>query len=353
MTPGTVKFTIFLAAAVALGPLSTDMYLSTFPQLARVFSATVSQVQLTLSAYMIGISVCQLIYGPLSDRYGRKYVLLAGMVIFTLASLGCALSASIEFLVAMRFLQAFGACAGMVVTRAIVRDLFERDDAAKQFSRMGTVMGFAPIIAPIIGGYLAVQYGWESIFVIKFVYGLLLSLFILLFLRESLSQRNMQALNTGQLIVNYAGLFKHREYVGYLLTGGFCYGGLFAFISGSAFVIIDVLGHRAEHFGYYFAVPVAGYILGTLIGPAFIVRVGAIRSIRFGTGFLITGGLAMNILAFSGVENVYAIILPMIFFGIGLGIVLPCHRPVRWHRSRKRPARRLDLWDRYRWVWPR
>lgn len=323
LNPSSVFFTIYLAAAIALGPLSTDMYLPTFPDLARVFNATPAEVQLTLSVFTLGIGACQLVYGPLTDRFGRRPVLILGLAIFVLSSIACTVAQSIEQLVFFRFMQAFGVCAGLVAPRAMVRDLFNRDQAAIQLSRMGTVMGLAPAVAPVLGGYLAVHYGWHAVFIAPAVVALMVVLVTLFFVDESLRTVNYNALRPGSIVSNYLSLFTNREFIGCSLTGGFVFGALFTFISGSPLVLINVFGVAPEIFGYHFAAMVLGYMTGTILGPYFTKRWGMNRSIAIGTLIVAVGGLIMLAAALSGIGTEYSVVLPMVLTAVGLGMVLP------------------------------
>lgn len=323
LAPSSVPFTLYLAAAVALGPLSTDMYLPTFPQLAAFFSATAAEVQLTLSIFTFGIGGCQLIYGPLTDRFGRKPVIVIGLFIYVLASIACLFAVHIDQLVILRFIQALGVCAAIVVPRAMVRDLFKREQAAQQLSRMGTIMGLAPAIAPVLGGYIAAFYGWQSVFFVLGLVSLIVGLVTLLLVDESLAEKNPNALRPSHIARNYFDLLRHREFLGYALTGGLCFGGLFSFISGSPLVLIEVLGVRAENFGYFFGAVVLGFMSGTLLGPKMTHAKGLSFSVGVGTVICAIGGGSMVLAAWAGLNTVSAIVLPMIIYTLGMGVVLP------------------------------
>ncbi|MDF2367362.1 multidrug effflux MFS transporter [Sneathiella sp.] len=323
LAPSSVPFTIYLAAAVALGPLSTDMYLPTFPQLAAFFSASAAEVQLTLSIFTFGIGGCQLIYGPLTDRFGRKPIIVAGLFIYVVASFACLFAVNIDQLVILRFIQALGVCAAIVVPRAMVRDLFAREQAAQQLSRMGTIMGLAPAIAPVLGGYIAAFYGWQSVFFVLGLASLIVGLVTLLLVDESLQTKDLNALRPSHIARNYLDLFRHREFLGYALTGGLCFGGLFSFISGSPLVLIEVMGVPAENFGYFFGIVVLGYMSGTLLGPKMTKAKGLSVSVGIGAVFCAVGGGSMVLAAWAGFNTVIAIILPMIVYTVGMGVVLP------------------------------
>ena len=312
-----------LAALVALGPLSTDMYLAALPTLSHYFDAGVDQVQLTLSLYLVGFACAQLLYGPLSDRFGRKPILLTGLGIFTIASLGCAWANSIEALIGLRFLQAVGGSAGPVLGRAIVRDLFSREDAARMLAYIGSAMALAPALAPIIGGYLLIGFGWQAIFIVLAVYGVLGALAYSSYLGESLPKRDLDALHPLQMLRNYASLLHSPSYLGYMLTCSFMYAGLFAFISGSSFVFIQHFAYSEQHFGYFFSLAVIGYITGTFISGRYSKIIGLEQLLVRGAYVALVAGLSMAALYWLGVDYAAAIIIPMMVYMAGTGMSMP------------------------------
>lgn len=311
-----------LAALVALGPLSTDMYLPALPTLMTVFDSGVNQVQLTLSVFLVGFALAQLAYGPLSDRYGRKPLLLAGLLLFALASLGCATAESIETLIVLRLLQALGGCGGPVLGRAVIRDLYDREKAARMLSYIGTAMALAPAIAPILGGYLLASLGWQAIFIVLALYGLIGAGAVQFALGETNTRRDFQALQPRQIVHNYKTLLCNRRYLGYALSCSFVYAGLFAFISGSSFVIIDYYGFPAQQFGYLFALVVVGYMSGTLLSGRLGSRCGHDRLLLYGAALCAIAGSAMVLLSLLFMQ-VATVIVPMVFYMLGVGIVMP------------------------------
>ncbi|GLQ04909.1 multidrug effflux MFS transporter [Sneathiella chinensis] len=323
LVPGTVSFTMFLAAAVALGPLATDMYLPSLPTLEKDFSASVFEVQLTLSVFIAGLATFQLVVGPLTDRFGRKPVLIAGLLIFILSSLACTVATSIEQLVVWRFLQSVGVCTGVVIPRAMVRDLFERQDAARELSRMGTIMGLAPAIAPVIGGYIAVFWKWPGIFMVLALYGVILTVVVVFGVEETSPRENRQPLGLGRVFQNYGFLIRHPEFQAYAGVVALCFSGFFAYISNSSFVLIDVFGLPAEQFGYYFGLVVLGFITGTVLGPILTRQAGLKRSLQVGVSFCFLGGALLLLLAFADIRHALAAALPMLLYNMGVGIVMP------------------------------
>ncbi|WP_259781337.1 multidrug effflux MFS transporter [Aestuariispira ectoiniformans] len=314
---------VLLTMLAALGPISTDLYLPALPSIEKAFETDVATVQLTLSVYMVAFAVCQLFYGAMSDRFGRKPVLAFGVTVYFVASVACALATSIEGLVAARFCQALGGCCGVVVGRAVVRDVFGRKKSAKILSYMGTAMALAPALGPVIGGYLTVAFGWVASFWVLSGFGGACLLGVLFVLRESNADPDHTALRPRQMAANFAQLIKHRSFFGFLLVSAFSYGGLFAYISGSSFVFIQVIGLSADQYGYCFAAIVIGYMVGTQIGGRTVHRHGERRLVHRGAIVSALSGIAMAGFAYIGVLNVAVILLPMVTYMVGMGLVLP------------------------------
>lgn len=325
----SLAMVLLLGCIAGLGPLATDMYLASLPALTGIFSTDTGSVQLTLSAYMVSFALTQLFFGPLSDRYGRRPLLLAGMGLFVVASLGCALSQSIEALVFWRAVQGMGACGGVVMGRAVVRDLFERDRAARMMSMIAMALGVTPAIAPVLGGYLHFHLGWESNFFAMALLGLMLCLAIALLLAESNTRPDPTATRPGPILRNFATLLRHRSYRGHVACVAFCYGGLFTFISASSFVLIRVFGVSETLYGYCFALIVVGYISGAMIGTRLTLRLGSERMLRWGAGLCAFGGSLMAIISLidnaqgPGSLHWFSVVGPMMVYMVGLGLTLP------------------------------
>lgn len=317
-----------LGCAIALGPLSTDMYLPSLPILIGLYDSTAATVQLTLSVFLTGFAVMQLVYGPLSDRLGRRPVLLAGTALYTLASIGCAFAGSIEWLILWRFLQALGACAGVVLGRAIARDLYEGAAAARALSMMAMVLGLTPAVAPIIGGYLHNWFGWQANFFAMAAAGGLFGLCVLVLLPESNQRRNPQATRIKPMLANFATLAHHGSYRGYVACVAFSYGGMFAFISGSSFTLRTVFGVSETMFGYCFVLIVIGYIIGGFIGTRLTYRLGVDRMLQLGATLCALGGLGMALLQLlnwmnGGGWHWISLVGPMMLFTMGVGLTMP------------------------------
>lgn len=241
--PVALRWILVLGAVVAIGPLSIDMYLPALPELQRTLGADAAQVQWTLAAFFAGLAAGQLVYGPLSDRYGRKPLLLIGLGVFVLASLLCARAPGIHSLIALRLLQALGGCAGMVTTRAMLRDRFAPQDMARILSMLVLVMGVAPMLAPLAGSAVLRFADWRAIFLLLAAFGALCFAAVALTLAESHPpERRLTSLSMVSALRGYAHLLTHRKFVGYALSGAAAQGGMFAYITVSAFVFIEAYG---------------------------------------------------------------------------------------------------------------
>ena len=290
MTPTTLLWLV--TGCLMLQPLSTDLYLATLPGMAADFGVAAADVQHTLSLFVIGFGTAQLVSGPLSDRFGRKPIMIAGLTLYLLSSVACTLAPSLPWLVAARFAQAIGCCTGVVVARAVIRDAYTPADGARMLAKASSLLSLAPIFGPILGGYLQVAFGWRAAFVALAVAGLVVWIAALFRMRESNVQINPQSLRPDSLVHGYLGVARSPAFWAYALPGTLSYASIFAFISGTPFVLIRVLGIPTEHYGYYFACGVLGYLGGTLLCRRMIGRIGLQRSLEVGTFIGLIGGLA-------------------------------------------------------------
>ncbi|HLS50596.1 MAG TPA: multidrug effflux MFS transporter, partial [Burkholderiaceae bacterium] len=231
---------VLMAALTALGPLAIDMYLPAFPNMAASLNTSQGQVERTLASYLIGLAAAQIVYGPLADRYGRKLTILAGLFVFTLASIGSIFTTNIEHLVIWRVLQALGGAAGMVVPRAVIRDRLETREAAKALSLLMLITGLMPILAPIAGGQLLLLGSWRFIFAFMAIFGVLLLAWVYYGMSETLAPENVRPLKISAITKNYLELLRHRQFMCHTLAGGFGLAGLFAYLTGSPHVFINL-----------------------------------------------------------------------------------------------------------------
>ena len=315
--------TLAIAALVALGPLSTDMYLPALPTLARVFDTDSGRAQLTLSLFLAGFAIAQLVLGPLSDRFGRKPVLMGGLGLFLVSSIGCALAGNIETLILFRFLQALGGSAGPVLGRAMVRDIHGPKEAGRVLSHIGSAMALGPAVAPIVGGYLLISLGWASIFWFLALFSLFAIWLLHHRIGETAPAAHRHPRSLARIISDFGLLLRDRHYLGYTLACSFSFAGLFVFLSVSAFVIIDYFGYPPERFGLWFLMVVTGYLTGTLGGGRLSRVLGHHKLVAAGTVICLASGVAMALVGFNEPRHALQLMLPMLGFMIGVGIVMP------------------------------
>ncbi len=314
---------VLLTAMVALGPISTDLYLPSLPAIGAAFGVSNAEVQLTLSVFLAGFAVSQLVYGPLSDRFGRRPVILGGLALYLLATIVCAFAGSIEVLILARFLQALGACVGPVLGRAVVRDIYGRERAARMLSYMGMAMALAPAFGPILGGFLEVWFGWRANFAALAAFAVATLAGALVTLPETNRWKSPDATRPGHLLATYLGLLRHRSYIGYVLVTACTYAGIFSFISGSAFVLIGLLGLSPDVYGFCFAAIVVGYMAGTFLSGRLTLALGLERMVQLGTAVQVAGGAAgLGLLLLDSV-TLAGIVLPVVVFMLGTGLAMP------------------------------
>ncbi|MBB3048018.1 DHA1 family bicyclomycin/chloramphenicol resistance-like MFS transporter [Litorivivens lipolytica] len=316
------RWTLWLMSAfVAFGPLSTDMYLPALPSLVAYFDTTLPAVQWTLSAYLIGFAVFHLVCGPLADRFGRKPILLGGIGLFTVACVGCALAESVESLVIWRFIQGVSACVGPTLGRAMARDIYGPTQAAKALGYMAAIMAIAPVIAPLLGGWMMTFTGWQAIFWSLAVYGLLAFTTVWLVLPETLVKPT--ELKLAVILANYRVLLTHRHFLVAALGIATMYSGAFAFISGSSFVLIDFMGVPPEQFGWWFMLIVAGYMGGSLYTARMAHQLDPMQTMMGGALLAGVSAGVMALLSALGWHHPLAVVLPMVFYTAAVGITMP------------------------------
>jgi DHA1 family bicyclomycin/chloramphenicol resistance-like MFS transporter len=316
--PGLV---IILGALSAFGPLSIDMYLPALPALGRDFGASASETQLTLSACLIGLALGQMIAGPISDALGRRRPLLVGVAAYALASLLCVVAPSIGALVGLRLVHGFAGAVGIVIARAVVRDLYSGVALARFFSLLMLVNGLAPILAPVIGAQLLNFTSWRGVFVTLGVAGALL-FFAATRLRETLPPGSRQTGGIPATLTTFRRLLTDRSFVGYALAGGLAFAGMFAYISGSPFVLQGIYGVSPQGFSVFFATNALGLVVAGQINGRLVGRVPVARLLAVGLIGTAGGGMALLVVVLLGVGLVG--ILPALFLVVAsLGFVFP------------------------------
>lgn len=309
-----------LGSVTALGPLSIDMYLPAFPEISSEFKAPISSVELTLAVFFMGLAAGQLIYGPLSDRYGRKKPLYAGLIIYILSSFLCATATNINSLIVFRFLQSLGSCAGMVISRAIVRDMFPPQDSAKVFSTLMLIIGAAPILAPILGGAIIQYFSWHWLFYLMVILSLGSLSGVHFFLPETKGRDDDYQFKN--VFKTYSSILKDKSFLGYALAGGAAQAGMFAYITGSPFVFIEYFGIPSKYYGFLFGTNAFALITCSQINARMVQRhsiekiLKVVFSIIWALSFLlIIAGLNGNHFLFVAV--------PLFFFIGTLGMIFP------------------------------
>ncbi len=260
------RLAVILGAIAAVGPFTTDMYLPAFPAITADLGATPSAVQGTLVTYFLALALGQLVYGPLADRFGRRMPLLGGFAVYTVATLGCALSQDIGSLAALRFLQALGGCAGMVIARAVVRDVATGADAVRLMANLMLVSGIAPVIAPSIGGVMLLYVGWRGIFGVLGLYGIMVLVLVTFVLPETLSAERRRRDNAAAMLALFVALLRDRHFLAHALAGTMPIAGMFAYIIGSPFVFMELFGVSPQTYGLFFGANAAGiFVMGQTV----------------------------------------------------------------------------------------
>lgn len=314
-------FLVLLGSLSVLNPLAIDMYLPGFPQLQRSFGVSYTGIELSLTAFFVGMIGGQLIYGPLSDRYGRRRPLLVGLGLFSVGSLGCALAPNLSLFIACRVLQALGGCAGMVTSRAIVRDLFDRQRAAQVFSLLMLVTGLGPILGPTLGGVITNFWGWRAIFALLTVLGVSNALSAALFLPETLSGAGSK-LSMQRTLSNYRALLQDRRYMAYVLSASILSGGMFAYITGSAFVFVELYHVPSQHYGWIFGTNALGLMLAAQVNR-YLLKTRTIDSVlRQMIGYAAVSGVVLGVCVYQGAP-LWLVMLPLFAYLTTLGFVFP------------------------------
>jgi DHA1 family bicyclomycin/chloramphenicol resistance-like MFS transporter len=323
LKPDTFAFTALLAALTMLSPLSIDLYLPTLPAIGLAFGVSPSQVQLTLSAYLIGFAFGQIGYGPISDWYGRRSGLLVALVCYCLGSLICLLAPSIEVLIGARVLQAFGGSGAIVLARAVVRDFYSGARAGKELSMMGLVMAFGPVFAPLIGGALQVLFGWRSAFAVLLVFGLALTVTVARKLPETLAEKPDTRMSLASLLAGYRDLIRIRDFNLYLLIGAVSYTGLLSWLAAVPFIYHIRFGLTPFIMAVALSASGVGFLVGTSIATRIVVRTGIVRTMGIGAAVMLAGAIAICIAVAVDFDSVVWITVAVAINLVGFGLLYP------------------------------
>jgi DHA1 family bicyclomycin/chloramphenicol resistance-like MFS transporter len=320
---GRVRLILVLGAANAMGPLSIDMYLPALPELTRDLETSASQVQFTLTACVMGLALGQLVVGPLSDRYGRRVPMVAALGTYAVVSVLCALAASVGQLTVLRFLQGLAGAGGIVIARAIVRDLHSGAAAVKLFSALMLVTGLAPILAPLVGGQVLAVSSWRGIFVVLSVAGAAIGAGAALMLSETLPPERRSTKGVRHTLATMRALLRDRAFVGHGLAGGLAFGALFAYISGSSFVLQDVYGVSPQVYSLLFGINGIGLIAGSQVNARVVERFGPSLLLRRGLAAIFAAAVALLVVVATDAVGIVGVLVPMFCVISMISFVLP------------------------------
>ncbi|MBM3502524.1 MAG: multidrug effflux MFS transporter [Alphaproteobacteria bacterium] len=318
----------YLTGLIASGHISTNMYAPSLPAMAAYFDASAASVQATVSVFLIAFAFGQLLYGPLSDRYGRRTVLIGGLIVYAVTTLGSVVLAtlfpSIEVLILCRALQALGACAGPVMGRAITRDLYSREETARVMAYVAMAMGLAPAFAPVLGGHLEEWFDWRASFLVTLGFVLVVLVATLAALKETNTYRGV---NTQESVVGMVGgfaeLVRSRDFMAFVLVGSLVYGGMFTFQTAGPFVIVDLLGYTAADYGWFSAAPILAYMVGSFIAGRLTHSTGVDAMVPIGMLAVVFGAAVFLTLALTMPASALNVFGPLTVMSVGMSIMFP------------------------------
>ena len=323
LTSPPLSWLLLLGALTAFPSMSIDMYLPSLPAIAATFATDSAAVQYTLASFFVGLALGQAVYGPLADHYGRKPPLYAGLILYVIASIGCALAPNILTLAVLRFVQAVGGCAGVVIARAVVRDRFDARTSAKIYSLLMLVMGLAPILAPLIGGWILMLAGWRTIFSVLTVFGFVTLILSWRHLPETKPTDTPSDIGIGSAMRVYGALLRDRPFIGYTLSGGFALGGMFAYITGSPHVFIELYGVPAESYGWLFGLNALGLIASSQYNRRLLTRHSADTILRRTNRATVVLGLVLLAVVSSGWGGLPMLLIPLFGYIASIGFTGP------------------------------
>jgi len=320
---GKTKLIFVLGLLSAIGPFSIDMYLPAFPDIAKGLDTSVAHVMLSLSSFFLGISIGQLIYGPMLERYGRKRPLMIGLIVYAVASLACAYSVSVNMLVVMRFFQALGGCAGMVAARAIIRDVFEGKEIARVFSAIMLVVAVSPMIAPTLGGYLSSLVGWRYVFGALFLLDVFILIMVIRTLGETRAPNKSFSLTPPAIVKSFWEVLWHPQFLAFALTGAVANAGIYAYITGSPQVFMEIHGVSGQTYGWIFAALAAGLIGATQVNNFMLRRHEQERIILTACVVQTVSGITLAVLALLGIDLMFPTLALVFIFLCCQGFIFP------------------------------
>jgi DHA1 family bicyclomycin/chloramphenicol resistance-like MFS transporter len=311
------RLILLLGALAACGPISIDMYLPSLPSIAQAFLVTTGAAQTTLTSFMLGFSVGMLLYGPLSDSFGRRPVLLGGIIMYALASIACGVAYSIGSLVTFRFVQALGAGAASVLARAIARDAHEPTDAARVLSMLSIVTSIGPLLAPLIGGQLLLLGGWRVVFVALTIFGTVCAVTAFLRVPETWPREKRKQSAVLKSFAAYGTLLCDPVAWGHMLCGGMAFASMFAYITATPFVYIEYFHVSAQHYGFLFGLNIIGIMFGNFLNTRLVGRLGSLRIIAFSAAVSCGASLFVSLVSLTGWGGLWSIVVGL-FFVVGV-----------------------------------
>lgn len=323
LTPVAPGWYILAVLSLLMGfaSISTDLYLPAMPVMSSALHASTGMLEWTISGYLIGFSSGQLLWGPISDRYGRRLAIGCGLILFVIGSAGCALSNSALTLIGWRIVQALGACASVALSRAMVRDLYQGTQAAQMLSTLITIMAIMPLVGPLVGGQIVTLFGWRAIFWLLVVVGLV-TLGALYTIPETLPVHHRNQESLGRALLRYLELLKNRRLLGYLGAGGFLYAGMFAYVAGTPFVYISFYHVPAHLYGFLFGLGIVGIMLANIMNRWLVGRLGYDRILLLGTIAAMVTGIWAGFAAHSGQGGLWGLVVPLFLFASTTGLIV-------------------------------
>lgn len=342
---------LILGALCTISPFSIDMYLPGFPAIAENLDTSVSNVQLSLTSYLVGIAVGQLFYGPLLDKYGRKKPLYVGLIIYVLTSIACAYTFSVDHLIIMRFLQAIGGCVGMVAAQALVRDLFPSNKTAQVLSLLTLVIAVSPMIAPTLGGYVTLHFNWQTVFLVLAAIAGLILLAVKWYLPVGAQPDASISLRPKKVVKNYLLVMQNRQFLTYMLVGGIAGAAPFAYIAGSADVFMNRYGISETGYGWIFALLATAMIGSTQANHLLLRRFSSEQIIRVSLIYQSIVGVTMMLGVWLQWLDVYTLILFMFIFLTGHGLNSPNTAALSLEPFSKNAGSASAMMGSLGWLW--
>lgn len=303
------KLILILGLLSMLMPLSIDMYLPSMPTIAQDFNVADATVQLTISCYLLGFSFGQLLFGPITDSYGRRYVLIAGLIIFIVAALICGIASNINQLITARFFHGIAAAATSIVINALMKDIYrDRDEFSKMMSFVMLISNVAPLLAPIIGGFILYWFNWQANFYTISLTALIGLALVIIFIPETLSKAKRSKFSFTRILSNFIMLFRHGQVLAYMMIGAFAGAGLFSFLSLGPFVYMNLHGVASTHFGYYFALNIVVMVFMNTLNSRLVKHVGSFKMMQLGLFIQFVMAIGLMIVTLFNLGFIYLVI---------------------------------------------